>query len=365
MRPLPVILICLFCSALAEAGIFGPLTMGMTHGQAQQALSTYDKVVPPKQDTVMGSENLTHLAFTTKEPYGGAICQLYMGFNQKGLNAITLISTEAFTPEEYPNEFRSRYKQLAVMQQQIYGEPVSVGSWPSSAMLQENRQTFLHYFKASAELMICTGIMKNENYDFVVVTRYLAVGDNPPQYPPVKEETKKYWEGVPEFYNLIKADEWILKAIDAVYAKNAKEAMACFQEAAELGSARGYWGLSFLYSGAIKGVSANKKLHDEYRNKAAGMGYALSAVEVDRNFDTAMTKLNISPKDARLMLGRLHRAAKEGRFSEQYNLGIMYKNGFGVTKNLKRAKAYFESAAQQGDKQAASALEALEAADKQ
>ena len=46
------------------------------------------------------------------------------------------------------------------------------------------------------------------------------------------------------------------------------------------------------------------------------------------------------------------RAAAEGYASEQYNLGVMYQTGFGLPKDMAKAREWFQKAADQGDVQA-------------
>ena len=53
------------------------------------------------------------------------------------------------------------------------------------------------------------------------------------------------------------------------------------------------------------------------------------------------------------------RAAVEGYASEQYNLGVMYQTGFGLPKDMAKAREWFQKAADQGDVQAKSVLKKL------
>ena len=49
----------------------------------------------------------------------------------------------------------------------------------------------------------------------------------------------------------------------------------------------------------------------------------------------------------------------EGYASEQYNLGVMYQTGFGLPKDMAKAREWFQKAADQGDVQAKSVLKKL------
>ncbi|MBQ5538953.1 MAG: sel1 repeat family protein, partial [Bacteroidales bacterium] len=53
------------------------------------------------------------------------------------------------------------------------------------------------------------------------------------------------------------------------------------------------------------------------------------------------------------------KAAEQGRSDAQYNLGVMYKNGEGVPKNINKAKEWYSKAAEQGYEDAKEALKEL------
>ena len=50
------------------------------------------------------------------------------------------------------------------------------------------------------------------------------------------------------------------------------------------------------------------------------------------------------------------RAAEQGNVDAEYNMGVLYANGWGVTRNPRAASVCFELAAKQGDEGAAQAL---------
>lgn len=50
--------------------------------------------------------------------------------------------------------------------------------------------------------------------------------------------------------------------------KKYKDAFECFQQAAELGCPRGYWGMAFLYDQGKYGVKRDKKKAEEMHRKA-------------------------------------------------------------------------------------------------
>ena len=124
-------------------------------------------------------------------------------------------------------------------------------------------------------------------------------------------------------------------------AENQQEAFYCYQQAAELGCPRGYWGMAFLYDQGKYGVKRDKKKAEEMHRKAGAAGYAPSA-----------SRFGAAWPDAA-------RAAAEDYASEQYNLGVMYQTGFGLPKDMAKAREWFQKAADQGDVQAKSVLKKL------
>ena len=69
--------------------------------------------------------------------------------------------------------------------------------------------------------------------------------------------------------------------------------------------------------------------------------------------------LGLTAAEAREQARTRRRAAVEGYASEQYNLGVMYQTGFGLPKDMAKAREWFQKAADQGDVQAKSVLKKL------
>ena len=53
------------------------------------------------------------------------------------------------------------------------------------------------------------------------------------------------------------------------------------------------------------------------------------------------------------------KSAEQGDATAQCNLGVIYENGYGVTKNLNEARKWYQLSAAQGDEDAKSALQRL------
>ena len=166
--------------------------------------------------------------------------------------------------------------------------------------------------------------------------------------------------GHPGFPGLKEAELHISDAVLAMGSKKYKDAFECFQQAAELGCPRGYWGMAFLYDQGKYGVKRDKKKEEEGMHRKAGAaGYAPSASRFGAAWPDAARVLGLTAAEAREQARTRRRAAVEGYASEQYNLGVMYQTGFGLPKDMAKAREWFQKAADQGDVQAKSVLKKL------
>lgn len=355
---LPSILFAVISAIPASAGVFGPLELGMSETEVFHHLNAYSGVQTPGTESIFGntapSDN-----YTTATPFCGSICDIDLGYRDGGLSEITLNSQESFDEKSFPAPFRSRYKQLAMEMEERYGAPVNVLKWPTPASIAPGRVVYLHIWKASPTMAVMTGISKDEGTkQFAVSCKFLDSTGINLNYRPVKKEILDDWKKVPEFYELKQAENLISKGMAALASKQADHALTCFEKAASLGSGKAYWGLATLYAGG-RGVPSDKERAEICQQRAASLGYAPSLVSFDKDFTKAMGKVGITPAECKSVIARIQRAANEGCASEQYNLGMMYKNGFGVPQNMETARKWLSSAAQLGDKQAVTALKSF------
>ncbi|MEG0837455.1 MAG: tetratricopeptide repeat protein [Akkermansia sp.] len=342
----------------SHANILGPIDLGMSEMEVTQLLNSYPGVEPPGTETIMGNTSSSS-NYTTSTPFCGSICELTLEYSFDKLTKITFNSTETFDIPAYNLPFRSRYKQLAMEMTARYGPPANIQKWPSPKLVAPGKIVYLHIWKVAPNMAVMTGIGNEATGNaYSVSCKFMDAQGNPLRYPPVKKEILDDWAKIPEFYELKKAEKLMTQGMNALIAKKAESAVKCFEKAAELGSGRAYWGLATLYEGG-RGIPSNRKKATLCQQRAASLGYAASVAKVDRNFDQAMKKLSVTPIEAKCLIARIQRAAQEGCASEQYNLGLMYKNGFGVAKDLEEAKKWIETAAKQGDKQAIIALKTL------
>lgn len=106
----------------------------------------------------------------------------------------------------------------------------------------------------------------------------------------------------PEFPDLKEAELHIADAVRSMGTKKYEDAFECFQQAAELGSPRGYWGMAFLYDLGKYGVKRDKKKADELNRKAAAAAYAPSAMKYGDTWPDAARAVGLSPAEAKEQL---------------------------------------------------------------
>lgn len=142
-----------------------------------------------------------------------------------------------------------------------------------------------------------------------------------------------------------------------------KTAFDNFQQAAERGngpsSARAYFLLAQCYETGL----GTRKSNDDARKmneKAAQLGFAPSLVKYGSEYRTATSALRISADDSRKLIETCRNEAAAGSASAQFNMGILHRYGYGVRKDLDKARAYFEQAAAQGDKFASIELKKMD-----
>ncbi|BEG56418.1 hypothetical protein NHP21005_01060 [Helicobacter sp. NHP21005] len=140
------------------------------------------------------------------------------------------------------------------------------------------------------------------------------------------------------------ADEYYKLAKSYNDSKDYSKSIAYWKKLIDMGDARGYNGMGYMYNyghGVVKDIS--KAL--QYFQKAADMGDATAYYNLGNMY------LNGEgvEKDYSKALQYFQKAADMGDATAYYNLGNMYLNGEGVEKDYSKALQYFQKAADMGD----------------
>ena len=98
-----------------------------------------------------------------------------------------------------------------------------------------------------------------------------------------------------------------------------------------------------------------RNLFVEWYTKSAEQGYAHGQCNLGYMYKNGFGVT----KDYKKAVECYTKLAEQGYAPGQYNLGVMYENGHGVTKDLKKAVEWYTKAAEQGNTLAIYALEKL------
>lgn len=342
------------------AALYENLEVGMNQDQVLKALKQCRRLEGPPSDALLSRTGLNGV-YKTKQAIGGQTFALNFDYDRSGgLRGVMLYSRTKFRGSEYDTKLKSAYKALLVGLTAQFGEPMNMPEWLQKDKLPEGLIQYMHMWKVSPGVFMMAGLGNMGAIEgYFPVCRFSGPAGVPPKSTRDREELRKEWAAIPEFPDLKEAELHISDAVRAMAGKKYGDALECFQQAADLGSSRGYWGLAFLYEAGKYGVKRDKKKADEMHRKAASLGFATSAMKFGANWPDAAKTLGLTPSAAKELVSRCQRAAGEGYASEQFNLGMMYQNGFGVEKDMDQARIWIQKAADQDDVQAKSVLKKM------
>lgn len=158
----------------------------------------------------------------------------------------------------------------------------------------------MHMWRVSPGVFLMSGLGNMGAMEgYFPLFRFSGPSGMPPASKRDRDELKREWAAIPEFPGLKEAELHISDAVRAMGSKKYEDAFECFQQAAELGSPRGYWGMAFLYDLGKYGVKRDKKKADEMHRKAGAAGYAPSASKFGATWPDAARALGLSAAEAR------------------------------------------------------------------
>lgn len=353
--------ICAFACTHLFAALYENLEVGMDKDQVLKTLRQSKQIEGPPTDALLSRTGLNGV-FKTRQSIGGQTFFLNFDYDRSGgLKAVVFYSRSKCRSSEYETKLKSAYKALLVGLTEKFGEPANMPEWVARESLQEGRIQYMHMWRISPGVFLMSGLGNMGAMEgYFPLFRFSGPSGMPPKSKRDREELKREWAAISEFPGLKEAELHISDAVRAMGSKKYEDAFECFQQAAELGSPRGYWGMAFLYDLGKYGVKRDKKKAEEMHRKAGAAGYIPSAMKFGAAWTEAARALGLSAAEARVQSRIRHRAAAEGYASEQYNLGVMYQTGFGLPKDMAKAREWFQKAADQDDVQAKSILKKLQ-----
>ncbi len=91
--------------------------------------------------------------------------------------------------------------------------------------------------------------------------------------------------------------------------------------------------------------------------KAAQLGYAPALVRFGAEYKIAIEELGLTADEAKAILDTAHQLAADNSVWGRFNLAMFYRYGYGLRKDVAKARALFSPLAQQGDPSAIKELE--------
>ncbi|WP_158652543.1 SH3 domain-containing protein [Helicobacter felis] len=160
--------------------------------------------------------------------------------------------------------------------------------------------------------------------------------------------------------NPVQINNYLQLAQRAYAYKDYDKAKIYYQKLADLGDARGYYGLgvvwsTYYYDDKDEDVPPDYPKALKYLQKAAHLGSAQAHIKLG-DFYAEAKGVFLNPKKA---IAHYQRGAELGDPQGYYKLGVLYRDGKGISQDLKKAIFYFQKAEDQGSVPAGLALGAL------
>ncbi len=127
-------------------------------------------------------------------------------------------------------------------------------------------------------------------------------------------------------------------------ARDDKEAVYWFRNAAKKGLAEAQYNLAIMYAAGTAGVKHNPATAVKWHQRAAEQGLA----EAQFNLGTMYGAGRGVARNDKLAADWLRKAADQGMVEAVYNLGVLYEHGQGVAQDSERALARYQQAADAG-----------------
>ncbi len=155
---------------------------------------------------------------------------------------------------------------------------------------------------------------------------------------------------------LPQVEQDMLNALILLHNGKQKEGLALLITAAQAGNARALYELGCGYNVGKYGLTPDPKNADNAFRKAAMGGFALALVRFGAEFPVALAQLDFRAVDGNNMVEAAE-SAGETSLTQRFNYAIMLRHGYGVRKDVEKAKEIMQQLVNEGDPVAAKLLE--------
>lgn len=374
-RTIPLLaLLC--CTTAVQAAGYLSLPFGISPKAAENRLSNEPDVkigTDPAASPLEGK-------YVLREKIANQTFAVHCIFKNDKLETVKFVGERGFTTEQY-TDLKAYYITVSnAIEKQYSAVAINTPPWKKAAAIPVGKTQYLHAHQADTFLVVA-GVEHAASDGlfhviFVIQPATTGMGvanietggkasdwSDSTEVGTVDEDTHDYDSTLTGARDVGKYDETlerlIIKAAGDLKAAPRDGMSVLVKNAPKDASGRGWWLLGQCYEKGI-GIKKNAAKAREMYEKSARTGFAMGLVEFGYDFPSAIKALNLSIADGKQLVEICRNNAEAGSPAALYNLGIMYRYGFGVRKNAGRAKKLLEKAVEANDPIAAQELKELQ-----
>lgn len=376
MKRIVFLFILCFCAVTAQAAGFHSLKFGLPEKTVENLL--------PNEPALMPGPNAEAPAlkgkYALRQKIANQTFSAHFTFKNDKLEGIKFLGDRGVRAEQFV-DLKAYYITVSnAVEKEYNAVAINTPPWKKASAIPPGKMQYLHAHQAEGFLVIA-GIEHLASDGlfhifFVLQPGTTALGaanietggrasdwDDSAEVGNVDEDTHDYDATLTGARDVGEYDEnleaLILKAASDLKTSPRDGLSVLAKSAAKDRSGRASWLLGQCYEKGI-GTKKNAAKARELYEKAARAGLAMGLVEFGYDFPTSLKALNITIADGKKLVETCRNNAEAGAPSALYNLGVMYRYGFGVRKNVERAKKLLKKAADAHDPIAAQELKELE-----
>lgn len=376
MKRTITLLALLCCTAAVQAAGYLSLPFGISPKAAENRLGSEPGVkigADPSASPLEGK-------YVLREKIANQTFAIHCVFKNDKLEAVKFIGERGFPAEQY-TDLKAYYITVSnAIEKEFNAFAINTPPWKKASAIPVGKTQYLHAHQADTILVIA-GIehaASDGQFHIIFVIQpatngmgvaNIETGGKPSDWGDstevgtVDEDTHDYDSTLTGARDVGTCDETlerlILKAAGDLKTSPRDGISVLVKNAAKDTSGRAWWLLGQCYEKGV-GIKKNADKAREMYEKAARVGFAKGLVEFGYDFPTSLKALNISIANGKQLVETSRNNAEAGSPASLYNLGVMYRYGFGVRKNVERAKKLLEKAVETNDPIAAQELKELQ-----
>lgn len=376
MKRTITLLALLCCTAAVQAAGYLSLPFGISPKAAENRLGS-DPGVKIGDDS---SASPLEGKYVLREKIANQTFSVHCVFKNDKLEAVKFIGERGFPVERY-TDLKAYYITVSNAIEKKYNAfAINTPPWKKASAIPRGKTQYLHAHQADSFLVIAgvEHMASDGQFHIIFVIQPATTGmgvanietggkasdwGDSTEVGTVDEDTHDYDSTLTGARDVGKCDETlerlILKAAGDLKTSPRDGMSVLVKNAAKDTSGRAWWLLGQCYEKGV-GVKKNAAKSREMYEKAARAGFAKGLVEFGYDFPKSLKALNMTVADGKQLVETCRNNAEAGSPASLYNLGVMYRYGFGVRKNVERAKKLLEKAVEADDPIAAQELKELQ-----